>query len=251
MAGVATGPEVKDLISGRALGQMRPDVKRMVFRGAAVIAGLVAVAVLVLVLMVQNREKELVAAVQHRVEITATARAEVFATWLEGVARLSTRLTESGLFRLFAAEVGLEGGCITLSRPLRDQLPYMQVAVTDFAEQRDIAGAYLIGPNGQAYLANASAPSLIPFQRSAAQTVYETGRRTVLPLRATEDGLALDILFPLTAPQTVDAEAAGRTVGVLLITVPANEKLARVMAPSPLAETGARTRLVPVMGAGA
>ena len=193
MAGVATGPDVKDLISGRALGQTRPNVKRMVFRGAAVIAGLVAVAVLTLVLMVQNREEELVAGVQQRVEITATARAEVFATWLEGVAQLATRLTESDLFRLFAAEVGLEGGSTALSRPLRDQLPYMQVAVTDFAEQSDIAGAYLIGPNGQAYLANASAPSLIPSQRSAAQAVYETSRRTVLPLRATENGLALDI----------------------------------------------------------
>ena len=251
MAGVATGPDVKDLISGRALGQTRPNVKRMVFRGAAVIAGLVAVAVLTLVLMVQNREEELVAGVQQRVEITATARAEVFATWLEGVAQLATRLTESDLFRLFAAEVGLEGGSTALSRPLRDQLPYMQVAVTDFAEQSDIAGAYLIGPNGQAYLANASAPSLIPSQRSAAQAVYETGRRTVLPLRATENGLALDILFPLTAPQTVAAEGPERTVGVLLITVPANEKLAGVLAPSPLAETGERTRLVQVTAAGA
>ncbi len=183
MARVATGPDVKDLISGRALGQTRPNVKRMVFRGAAVIAGLVAVAVLTLVLMVQNREEELVAGVQQRVEITATARAEVFATWLDGVAQLATRLTESDLFKLFAAEVGLEGGSTALSRPVRDQLPYMQVAVTDFAEQSGIAGAYLIGPNGQAYLANASAPSLIPSQRSAAQTVYpatETKQRPSL-----------------------------------------------------------------------
>ncbi len=238
----ATNPDVRDLISGHAREQAAPSVKRMLYLGAAVIAGLVVVAALTVFLIVESREKEIVTNVEHRAKIAVSGHTAVLATWLEGLAQLAGNLTESGLFRLFAAEVDLAGTSTALPGALKEQLPYMQLAVNEFAEQSGITGAYMIGRDGRVYLANATAPALTPDQRRAAQAVFETGAQTVLPLAVAKDGLQLNILFPVTPPQVADPKDARRTVGVMLVATPASSKIAEIMVSGPLAQEGEYTR---------
>jgi PAS domain S-box-containing protein len=241
-----TNPDVKDLISGHAREQAAPNVKRMLFLGAAVIAGLVVVAALTVFLIVENREKEIVANVEHRAEIAVSGHTAVLATWLEGLAQLAGNLTESGLFRLFAAEVDLAGTSTALPSALKEQLPYMQLAINEFAGQSGITGAYMIGRDGRVYLANVSAPALTPDQRRAAQVVFETGEQTVLPLAVAKDGLQLNILFPVTPAQVAAPRDAQRTVGVMLVATAASSKVAEIMVSGPFAQEGERTRFFQV-----
>jgi len=246
----ATIPDVKDLISGHAREQAGPSVKRMAFLGGAVIVGLVVVAVLGLFVTLESRKKDLIANTKHRAEIVLSGRVAVIDTWLEGISQLAGNLTESGLFKLFAAEVDLAGADRALPHSLSEQLPYMQVAVTDFVEQSGITGAYLVGRNGHVYLANGSAAPLTPDQRRAAQAVYQSGVRTILPMHSVEGGLQLNILFPIRPPQAANAEDARRTVGVLLISAPATDKLSEILVPGPFGQEGERTRLFQITADG-
>ena len=72
----------------------------------ALIAGLAGVLVKVLV---DDRRASLHAAQSARMEAMARGRAEVLATWVNGLAQTGRRLTEADLLRLFASELALTG----------------------------------------------------------------------------------------------------------------------------------------------
>ena len=237
-----------ELVLGRELEQTKPDTKRMVLIGGSVIAGLVFLATIILYMLVQSRQAELTAGVKQRVEAAASARANVLATWLEGVSRLPEQLTESELFKLFVAEVDLAGQNERLPAALRNQFPYMQAAVTEFAKRHGVIGAYLVPRDGRVYLASAAAPILSDAQRLDAQKIYQTGRRSILPLRVGGTGPVLDIVIPFMAPQTTDAKDAMRAVGAMLVSFPAAEKLTNTLARGPLDREGERARLLQRQG---
>ncbi len=215
-----------------------------------VVAGLAVLAFTVLYFLVQDREKDLVTQVPNRVETSVAWRAEVLSTWIKGVAHLANQITGNGLFKLFAAEIDLAGEGQAMPAALRRQLPYMLSAVTDFAKKNGMVGAYMVGRDGRVYLASAAAPVLTPAQRQAARTVFETGERLVLPLRKGQDDLVLDIVLPLTAPQTVTPDERKRTVGVMLITHPAAKKLEEILYGRPVVFNGGRVRLLQEMPEG-
>jgi PAS domain S-box-containing protein len=155
------------------------------------------------------------------------------------------------VFRLFATEIDLKAEGAPLPEAVRAQLPYMQVAATEFSRKHGMVGTYLVGRDGRVYLASAAAPILKPDQREAARRVFDSAALAVLPVRPGEDGLVLDVVFPLTPVQTIDPSQAKRPVGALLIAVPVTADLARMLAPSSLDPPGERTRLVQSTATGA
>jgi len=213
-----------------------------------VLAGLVLLTIFSIYLLVQNRHSSLTAEIKQRIEAAAASRSEILSTWLEGVTRLPDQFTESNLFKLFVAEVDLtidqRATGTKLPTALRNQLPYMQVAVTSFVKKNGLIGAYLVSRDGRVFLASADAPSLADHQRLGGQAVFQSGQRTVLPLRAEKDDLVLDIVFPFTAPQADDPKGAGRTVGAMLISIPAKEKLASILEAGPFDQSGGQARLL-------
>ncbi|WP_161315811.1 HD domain-containing phosphohydrolase [Sneathiella litorea] len=177
---------------------------------------------------IEARKQELVNELQKRLDVSASGKAQVMETWLAGTVESANRIATNDLFQLFATEINLVGsGNITKS--LSDQLPYMQNAFSNFANQDGLIGAYLIGKDGRAYLASGGAPSLTEEQRATAQEQYKQSTVTFLPIRASDAGLVLDFLLPIHAAQASSAGNDAEIVGVLLLSVPASEQLSELL----------------------
>ena len=189
---------------------------------------------------IETRKSELLVDLQKRLEIGAAGEAEVIETWLTSSVQAANRIANSELFQLFTTEVNLTSDR-ALPRALADQLPYMQNAMTAFARQNFLTGAYLIGKDGRAYLASGGAPALDDQQREAARGQYSQSGNAITPFRTTPVGLTFDFLVPIMAAQSNGAQA--NTVGVLLMTVPASKSLGEFLAPSPLTGRPYITRL--------
>ncbi len=193
-----------------------------------------------------NRERELTSDLRQRTGILAATRAEVLKTWVESLGRAGLRLSQSDLFRLFAAEVKLGGGVPAQGTPLAAQMPYMARAISEFARQEGAIGAYLVDRQGRAVLASGAAPALSREQRDAAVAIYATKKRTVRAARVAPSGLITDVLLPIAPPQDKSPAAPGTVAGVLVVTLPVQAALGELLKPSPLTKEGETTRVVQV-----
>ena len=180
---------------------------------------------------IETRKLELQSELQKRLEISASGEAKVIETWLVSMAQRANRIAENELFQLFATEVNLSDSG-NLPRPLAEQLPYMQSAITTFARQNDLIGAYLIGKDGRAYLSSGGAPVLENAQRDQARLQYEQRGGGIINFRAVNSGLVFDFLIPIKASQSGGTTTDTETVGILLMSVPASEKLAEFIEPA-------------------
>ena len=195
---------------------------------------MLSIGIIFLEFSARDQEAEILENAEIRLQLSADGRAQVLSEWLAGRIARAEPIVGSDLFALFAAEVDLGAGDSIQSGPLAEQLPYMQAAIAEFARQADLAGAYLLGREGRAYLTSPDAPAPADEVRAAAQKLFPTGAPTVLPLRAEAGGLRLDILVPLHPPQAANAEEAKRTVGVLLMSLVADARLEEILSPGPL-----------------
>lgn len=191
---------------------------------------------------IQSRKQELVGELQKRQDISAAGKAQVIETWLASTVEDSNRIAGNELFQLFATEINIAGGG-KLPRSLNEQLPYMQNAFTNFANQDGLIGAYLIGRDGRAYLASGGAPALTEDQRTEAQAQYDRAEIRFLPIRAGNAGLVFDFLLPIRAAQSNPTDKTADVVGILLLTVPASDALSDFLKPSPYSSSEHVTRL--------
>lgn len=238
----------------------RPARSRALARGLVVIAVIVVIAVAVPAVMIRFEKADLVTETERRLEILSRGRAEVIETWLDGMTRPADRVVESELFRLFATEMDLSGGDISdlatggegvpegsevpagLGVPLAAQLPFMEQVLSDFSRNADFLAGYLVNRDGIAYVTSAGAETIDPEQQAIAKTVFDSGRLTFGPVRASPAGLVMDFYAPILPAQS--ESGTGKAVGVLLLTTPVAEMLGEILAPPPLAEPGERLKLV-------
>lgn len=233
-----------DLVFSEMEEERAPDTRPFVARAVLLIVTLVVIAGALVYWVLDSRERRLVHDLRQRSEILAATRAEVLKGWSESLARSGYRLSRSDLFRLFAAEVKLGGGLPAQGTPLAQQMPYMVRAVTEFARQEGLIGAYLIDPQGRAVLASGAAPSLTRAQRDAAVAVYGAKKRRITAARARAGGLVVDVILPVAPPQEKTPAAPETVAGVFLFTVPVREALSDLLKASPLLGRGERMRLV-------
>jgi PAS domain S-box-containing protein len=204
-------------------------------------------------LLIDGRRDDLHAAQSARMEALASGRAEVLATWLEGVARLGRRLADSDAVRLFTTEMALRQPGDALSEALADQLPYFRQLILDFAEQNDLAAATLFGLDGQPFLS--SAPQAPEPPGAALEAIDGTVNPVFGPIRmATPDPtgqtspgsrLALDVLLPIPVVQTLEEEDAGPPLaGALSMSVAVADRLRGFLELAPASGDGMRFRLV-------
>lgn len=180
---------------------------------------------------IDGKKQELLNDLQARQEIAVEGRANVLATWLEETATRAKPITASPLFQLFAAEVSIAGSD-NLPKALRDQLPYMQNAITSFVQENQLIGAYLIDKDGRAFLASAGSPSLSPEQREMAIAQYQKTEVATSPLQATSEGLMLDFFIPVFAPQTASGSDENSVAGIMVMTVDATDAISTALKPS-------------------
>ncbi|MBE7638121.1 PAS domain-containing protein [Sneathiella sp. P13V-1] len=206
------------------------------------IGGILALALAIGCVFVSNsfisgKQTALLEELQTRQEIAVEGRANLLAAWLDETAQRAKPITASPLFQLFATEIGISGGG-NLPQALQNQLPYMQNAITSFVQENQLVGAYLIGPDGRAYLASAGAPGLSDEQREKAVSQYDRSEITVSPLRDASDDLLIDYMIPIFAPQATAGEEKGKVTGVLVMVLSASDAINTALKPSKLDAEG-------------
>jgi PAS domain S-box-containing protein len=217
----------------------------------ALVAGLGGVLVKVLV---DDRRASLQAAQSARMEATARGRAEVLATWVNGLAQTGRRLTEADLLRLFASELAFQDPAEPLAPAVLEQLPDLQRMIDDFARHNGLIGAGLVDLDGRSLLLSSGAPPLVynPMQLLDRQT-----ERGVSPVRAGDRNdatlgarLLMDVALPVPVAQPWLAGDKPEIAAILFMTVPVAEQLATLLDPGPALAVGERLRLIEWDGQG-
>lgn len=239
--------------ASRNLTARRGRTKALVL--SIVVLGIVAAVVSACVLLiVKNKEDELEAALEKRLELLAGSRAEVISTWLSGLVSQGDRIVASDLFKLFAAQIDLLGedvsSLVTSTLPGRDavdpevaqlteQLSMMQKLLDEFTRYADFRSGRIINRTGRTYLStDAGTTPLTPADQTFVKQVL-TGRKPAFsPVRHTANGLVMDLFLPLDPLQS-DAPVA-----VLMLSKTVSDKVNELLARSPLMGEGERTRLI-------
>ena len=237
-----------DLVFSETDESRAPDTRHLLTRAALLSVVLVLIAGMVVYWVLGNRERQLLVDLEQRTEIMSSTRAEVLKTWLGALGSSGQRLSRSDLFRLFAAEIALTGGLPAQNTSLAVQVPYMIQAVTEYARQEGLIGAYMVDANGRTVLASGSAPTLDRDQRAAAVSVFKTKSRRVTPARTSRLGLVVDVILAVAPPQEKNPAAPGSVAGVFVFTIPAQAALGKILEASPLQGAGEVTRLLQVVG---
>jgi PAS domain S-box-containing protein len=237
-----------DLVFSKIEESDAPDASRLITRATLLVIALVVVAGALVTWVLGNRESQIFGDLQQRTEILSSTRAEVLKTWLDSLGNSGQRLSRSDVFRLFAAEVGLAGGLPTQNSPLGAQMPYMIEAISEYARQEGLIGAYLVDRRGRAILASGGAPALTRGQRDAAVAVYARKTRRVTPARETRHGLTVDVILPVAPPQEKTPATPGTVAAVFVFTTSVQSALGDILKPAPLMVASDRTRLIQVDG---
>ncbi|MBL4740116.1 MAG: PAS domain-containing protein [Sneathiella sp.] len=190
---------------------------------------------------IEQRQSELLEEIKIRQEITVSGKAEIVRTWIDETGQRASSLANHPLFKLFADEINQSQA--EIPKALANQLPYMQNAITNFAQQNKLIAAYLIGQNGRAYLASNGSPALKEAQRKSAVDHYKSRKISTSPMRASGENLIFDFLVPVFSAQS---EGQEKIAGVLLMTVSSSAQLANILKPSSLSAEGEETRLYQV-----
>lgn len=220
----------------------RPRRGRALRLGFAALACMVAAAVLLPLMAVRDKERQFHHELEHRLAILAEGRAQVIATWLDGLLRLTDRVTGAEMIRLFIteADLALRRDDATLRTSVAEQAPLVQAVLREYAAAAGFSAAAVIDRDGGMVVAS-RIPALTPEQTALAMRVFDSGQPAFAPLAATAAGVSLDLYLPLQPPQ---AGTGALPSGVLLLRLPVSARLVEFLAPSPLFQAGERFRLM-------
>lgn len=251
----------ESLNQAATVDRFRPARSKTLLAGFVVIAVIASAALAVSVYTIGNKQTKLAETLQSELELLSQSRAEIIATWLEGTSRLTERIVESELLRLFATEMDMAGGSLngviapeapssddaggeSFQGPsLAEQLPYMEQVVTDFVSSVNFFSGHLIGRNQSlAYVASAGAPALSAEQIALAESVMAAAESRFGPARDTAQGLVIDLVEPVAPAQ--GGAASDHAVAAFIFTFPIAGELGELLAAPPKARPGERLRLL-------
>lgn len=186
---------------------------------------------------------------KQRMEIMVLERADIFATWLNGMAEQVRPITQSDVFRVFAAEVDLADGDMAsvlspnqdqalenevggMEQGFREQLPFMVNALTDLVQDSGHAGAYMLDRRGNTFLTSIDAKPLLQRQKDKALQLFDTKQIAFSPFRESVNGLELDIYIPVLPTEFM--ENTNDVVGVFIFTVNVTDKFEVLLRPNPI-----------------
>ncbi len=181
------------------------------------------------------------AGLEARLAALAAGRAEVLATWVEGLQSLAGRLSGSELVRLFAHESALARDEPGLATALAEQAPYMALLLEETARHSGLVGAALLARDGTRLAGEGD--EILPAEIRRVLTLGLDAGASVPRVFLREGGptgRVLALAAPLPAPEAAAGEASR---AALVLLAPAGERLARLLAHQPLDGPGVRTRL--------
>jgi len=246
---------MEKMMNQKSGGKMTSSRSRTLTFGITVLAVLLIAVVCAAVLIVQRMEKDFESTLQQQDVLLGVSRADAASTWLTGMASQADRLIGSDIFRVFASEVDQLGQDISVlmvpnakdeekdGNQMAAQMPLMRNLLSEFISYSDFFSGRVLNRRGETYISTTPVTQpLIADQQALVKKVLETGQILFCPVRTSPQGLMLDMLFPINAPQYEGKDP--RPVSVLMITKAVSSKLGDVLAASPLSEKSAETFLV-------
>lgn len=251
--------EMKMTISGAALNEnFNSSARKKAFwTGLTIIALVALVAVVWVIWGLKGREQEFEVNLEKRLELLAVSQVQLIEAQFEMTIDQANRVINSDLFRLYAAEIHLIEGDVSLlvSGPLPGQpgldeglaqlaaqMPMMQNLLLEFTRISGYLGGRVINQNGTVYIATDAATTPLRSDQVALVEQVLQGQKPLFgPLRNTEQGLVLEAFLPIFPLEASGLEQA--PVAVLLLTRVAGARLGQPGIGSPL-EKGERVRLL-------
>ncbi len=232
-------------------------------RGLLIGLGFILIATVCAALLVQwslqRRTDELLDGLNKRLELQSVGRSEVISTWLSGQVKQADRVTQSELFRLYAAEIDLIEEDLSLlltaaltpdnlkispeAHQLAAQLPMMQNLLNEFTHYAGFISGRVINRSGQSFIAtDANTNPLDQTQMQLAKQTLQKNRPQFSAVSQTGNGLSLQIYLPVLPPLAEDGNPA--PVAVLQLTKLVSGKINELLVASPLSDKGERIRLL-------
>ncbi|MDR0239905.1 MAG: PAS domain-containing protein [Deltaproteobacteria bacterium] len=207
------------------------------------------------VLIAQRMEKDFESALQQKDVLLGMSRADSASAWLTGMSSQADRLIGADIFKVFASEVDQLGADIGVllvptARDKEDegsqmaaQLPLMRNLLSEFVSYSDFFAGRVLNRRGETYMSTTPVTQpLGPEQQTLVKRVLETGHAVFCPVRTSPQGLMLDMLFPINAPQYEGKEP--RPVSALMLTKAISSKLGDILASGPLSDKGTESYLI-------
>jgi len=207
------------------------------------------------VLIAQRMEKDFENSLQQKDILLGVSHADSASAWLTGMTSQADRLIGADIFKVFASEVDQLGADVSaiLVPTTRDredersqmaaQMPLMRNLLSEFVSYSDFFAGRLLNSRGETYISTMPLTQpLSPEQQALVRKALETGQTVFCPVRTSQQGLMLDMLFPITPPQYEGKDP--RPVSVLMLTKAVSSKLGDILTPGPLADKGSATYLV-------
>ena len=199
-------------------------------------------------IIIAAKYEDMVAEVKDRTAVQASGRADVVSEWLSGQLQVADTLTNSDLMRLFSAEMSGNSSqrgdmeSQTLRAALVAQIPYMQQTVKDLVIRHKMSAAYIVNQTGEIFLSSMQNPLLSSSQLRGVKNVFISKHPHVLGMRISQGSLLMDIAKPIIALD--DENMDPPVTAVLLMSIPAGEKLSGLLDVGPLAKDGERAFLL-------
>ena len=233
-----------EVVNKPNMGTKIEKKSRVLTFGLALLAVVVLTAAVVVFLNIRNRENDLEAALKQQQETFAASYVQAIKAWLGDMKERGDRLINADMFRLFASNVNDLGGNVSLlfadpgrvSPEQRDdfndlysQLPLMQNMLRDFANYAEFSQARIINSRAETYIDTESVINpLSEIQKTCVNNTFGSGDISYAPLRATPNGLIMDIFMPILPPQ---ADPDTKPVAVLMLSKIVSSQLFKLLEP--------------------
>lgn len=231
-----------------------PSLENVAYRGAVPLRGFIGWVGLVIVaallvgfgaaqLLVSQRLSQLVDETAARVELQAQGRGAVVTEWVKGLERMGDTLAGADVVKLFVSEsvkapMGPDGG---LAQAMEAQRPYMELALKEFSGKNRLSGAHIVLTDGTVLIGWGQVSEALNREKAALKDIVQSGNGLILPLHLSTNGVVMDVLRPIKAPSMDDRAPV---IAVLWYSMPVGDKLAELVAATPLDRSGERTALL-------
>ncbi|MEC9291278.1 MAG: HD domain-containing phosphohydrolase [Pseudomonadota bacterium] len=182
--------------------------------GMLVMLVLISIGVWAAMMIIGEREFVVRKEVMTRAELQVEAKAEVMEAWLEGLSRVGDHIVSSDLIQLYASEAILSDNNDSVEQSLLQQLPYMQQAMTDYAEQNGLNGAFVVASDGRVLMGSREAGTVGAQYKEIIANSFEKAEVQYSTLQDNDFGLVVAVTKPILS---LDDAASGQSVTALLL----------------------------------
>jgi HD-GYP domain-containing protein (c-di-GMP phosphodiesterase class II) len=182
--------------------------------GMLVLLVIISIGLWAALMIVGEREIDVRKDIMNRAELQVESKAEVMSAWLEGLSRVGDHIASSHLIQLYASEAALSENNDSVEQSLVQQLPYLQQAMLDYAEQNKLNGAFVVSSDGRVLMSSREAGTIGAEYKNIIQKSFETSKVQFSTLSDNDFGMITAVAKPILS---LDDDVHGQKVVALLL----------------------------------